>query len=48
MIFSELEEIIEGANKVFVLRNGHSVSKYEDQNIIESDIIKVMAGAQNE
>ena len=48
MVSSELEEIIEGANKVFVLRNGHSVSKYEDQNIIESNIIKVMAGAQNE
>ena len=45
MISSELEEIIEGSNTVFILKDGETIAKYNNEEIKESNIIKDMAGA---
>ncbi len=43
MISSELEEIVEGANRVFVLREGRTVAELAHENITESDVMRAMA-----
>ena len=43
MISSELEEIVEGADRVFVLREGHSVSELGKPQITESAVMHAMA-----
>ena len=41
----ELEEIIEGSNTVFILKDGETIARYNNEEIKESNIIKDMAGA---
>jgi ribose transport system ATP-binding protein len=43
MISSELEEIVEGANRVFVLREGRTVAEFDHRDIAESDVMHAMA-----
>jgi ribose transport system ATP-binding protein len=43
MISSELEEIVEGANRVFVLREGKTVAELSHDNITESEVMHAMA-----
>ena len=43
MISSELEEIVEGADRVFVLREGHTVAELDHRNMTESDVMHAMA-----
>lgn len=43
MISSELEEIVEGADRVFVLREGRTVSELDKQDITESAVMQAMA-----
>jgi galactofuranose transport system ATP-binding protein len=43
MISSELEEIVEGANRVFVLREGRTVAELSHENITEDDVMHAMA-----
>ena len=43
MISSELEEIVEGADRVFVLREGRSVAELEGDSITESGVMRAMA-----
>jgi galactofuranose transport system ATP-binding protein len=43
MISSELEEIVEGADRVFVLREGRTVSELDHDNITEADVMHAMA-----
>jgi ribose transport system ATP-binding protein len=43
MISSELEEIVEGANRVFVLREGRTVAELAHDNITESEVMHAMA-----
>ena len=43
MISSELEEIVEGADRVFVLREGRTVAELAHKNITESDVMHAMA-----
>lgn len=43
MISSELEEIVEGADRVFVLREGKTVAELSHENITESDVMRAMA-----
>lgn len=43
MISSELEEIVEGANRVFVLREGRTVAELNHRNITEGDVMHAMA-----
>jgi galactofuranose transport system ATP-binding protein len=43
MISSEIEEIVEGANRVFVLRDGRTVARYEGEAITEEAVMKAMA-----
>ncbi len=43
MISSELEEVIEGADRVFVLREGHSVVEFAHSDLSEHAIMQAMA-----
>ena len=43
MISSELEEIIEGADRVFVLREGQSVATLQGDGITENHVMEAMA-----
>ena len=43
MISSELEEIVEGADRVFVLREGRTVAELDRENITESGVMHAMA-----
>jgi len=43
MISSELEEIVEGANRVFVLREGRTVAELRHENISEGKVMHAMA-----
>jgi ribose transport system ATP-binding protein len=43
MISSELEEIVEGADRVFVLREGRTVAEFAHENITESEVMHAMA-----
>lgn len=43
MISSELEEIVEGADRVFVLREGFSVTELDRPNITEGAVMHAMA-----
>ena len=43
MISSELEEVIEGADRVFVLRDGHNVAEFTGKQISEAAVMSAMA-----
>ncbi len=43
MISSELEEIVEGADRVFVLREGRTVAEFDHDNLTEGDVMRAMA-----
>ena len=43
MISSELEEIVEGADRVFVLREGRTVSELKHENVTEAAVMHAMA-----
>jgi len=43
MISSELEEIVEGCDRVFVLRDGRTVAELPKSDIDESRILAAMA-----
>jgi monosaccharide-transporting ATPase len=43
MISSELEEIVEGADRVFVLREGRTVEEFDKDQISESALMNAMA-----
>jgi monosaccharide-transporting ATPase len=43
MISSEIEEVAEGADRVFVLREGRSVAELEGEEIAEGNILAAMA-----
>jgi galactofuranose transport system ATP-binding protein len=43
MISSELEEVVEGANRVFVLREGYSVAEIAHQGLTEDAVLAAMA-----
>ncbi len=43
MISSELEEIIEGSDRVFVLREGHNVAEFAEKGITEEAVMGAMA-----
>lgn len=43
MISSELEEIVEGADRVFVLREGKTVAEFDHGNLTEGKIMHAMA-----
>jgi ribose transport system ATP-binding protein len=43
MISSELEEIVEGADRVFVLREGKTVAELDREKITEGDVMHAMA-----
>jgi galactofuranose transport system ATP-binding protein len=51
MISSELEEVIEGSDRVFVLREGHNASEFVGKQISETAVMAAMAhgkAAENE
>jgi monosaccharide-transporting ATPase len=43
MISSELEEVVEGGDRVFVMREGHTVAQLKDAQVSESNIMHAMA-----
>jgi len=43
MISSELEEVIEGSDRVFVLREGHNVAEFAGKQISEAAVMAAMA-----
>jgi monosaccharide-transporting ATPase len=43
MISSELEEIVEGADRVFVLREGKTVAEFDHENMTEGKVMHAMA-----
>ena len=43
MISSELEEIVEGADRVFVLREGRTVAELDRESMTESGVMRAMA-----
>lgn len=43
MISSELEEIVEGADRVFVMREGRTVAELNHANITEAEVMHAMA-----
>ena len=43
MISSELEEIVEGADRVFVMREGRTVAELDKQAISEAALMDAMA-----
>lgn len=48
MISSDLEEIVEGCDRVFVLRDGRSVGEFRDDRVTEAGIVRAMAGVDPE
>jgi galactofuranose transport system ATP-binding protein len=48
MISSELEEIIEGADRVVVMRDGRSVAELERDEISQDAIMTAMAHGETE
>jgi ribose transport system ATP-binding protein len=46
MISSELEEIVEGSDRVFVLRDGETVADLAKRDVSEENIIAAMAHGQ--
>ena len=46
LVSSELEDIIEGANRVVVLKNGRVVGEVSDDDVSEQSVIRLMAGAE--
>src|SRR4029077_3969358 len=44
MISSEMEEIVEGSDRVFVLREGRTVAEFGNGHISEEAIMAAMAG----
>lgn len=48
MISSELEEIVEGADRVFVLREGRTVAELDHDDLTESKVMHAMAHGHNE
>jgi monosaccharide-transporting ATPase len=48
MISSELEEVIEGADRVFVLREGRSVAELAGGDITEERVVAAMAHGHTE
>jgi galactofuranose transport system ATP-binding protein len=47
MISSELEEIVEGASRVFVLRDGATVAELEGEAVNEDSVMRAMAHGQH-
>jgi ribose transport system ATP-binding protein len=47
MITSEIEEIVEGSNRVTVLRDGRTVAEFDRAQISEEAIISAMAGGSD-
>jgi ribose transport system ATP-binding protein len=43
MISSEIEEVVEGADRVFVLREGRTVAELEGDEITEDRVLSAMA-----
>ena len=43
MISSELEEVLEGSDRVFVLREGRSVAEFSHADATESAVMTAMA-----
>jgi ribose transport system ATP-binding protein len=43
MISSELEEVVEGADRVFVLREGRTVAELDGDEISEDRVLNAMA-----
>ena len=48
MISSELEEVIEGSDRVFVLRDGHNVAEFAGKQITEAAVMAAMAHGTTE
>jgi ribose transport system ATP-binding protein len=48
MISSELEEVLEGADRVFVLREGRTVAELEGEAISEDRVLGAMADGRSE
>ena len=48
MISSELEEVIEGSDRVFVLREGHNVAEFVGKDINEGAVMAAMAHGGSE
>ena len=48
MISSELEEVIEGSDRVFVLREGKNVAELNHQNLTEEAVMAAMATGKDE
>jgi ribose transport system ATP-binding protein len=46
MISSELEEIAEGADRIFVLRDGMTVAELDGDLVTEDQIVAAMAHGQ--
>jgi ribose transport system ATP-binding protein len=47
MISSELEELIEAASRLFVLRDGITVAQFEGEQVTEARIMAAMAQADD-
>jgi galactofuranose transport system ATP-binding protein len=47
MITSEIEEIVEGSNRVFVLRDGRTVAEFEGESITQDAVIHAMAEGEH-
>jgi ribose transport system ATP-binding protein len=47
MISSELEEVMEGANRIFVLRDGRSVAELEGNSATEAEVMAAMAHGED-
>jgi monosaccharide-transporting ATPase len=43
IISSELEEVVEAASRVFVLRDGHTVAEFEGEALNEEAVMTAMA-----
>ncbi len=48
MISSEIEEIVEGADRVFVLRDGRTVAEFDGDAITEGSVMEAMAHSHGE
>jgi galactofuranose transport system ATP-binding protein len=48
MITSEIEELTEGSDRVFVMRDGESVAELQDADITQAAIMKAMAHGSHE
>jgi galactofuranose transport system ATP-binding protein len=47
MISSELEEIVEGADRVFVLRDGRTVAEFDHDSVTEAKVMHAMAHGED-